>query len=76
MRSILLTKMRRGTPYLSACRHTVSLCGSTPDTESNTATAPSSTRSERSTCAATTLGSLQRRRSTSTAQRGVAVTSG
>jgi hypothetical protein len=39
----------RGTPYLSACRHTVSDCGSTPATASNTATAPSSTRSERST---------------------------
>ena len=49
MRSILLTKQMRGTLYLSACRHTVSDCGSTPATESNTATAPSSTRSERST---------------------------
>jgi hypothetical protein len=39
----------RGTEYLSACRHTVSDCGSTPATESKTATAPSSTRSERST---------------------------
>ncbi len=39
----------RGTPYLSAWRHTVSDCGSTPATPSNTATAPSSTRSERST---------------------------
>jgi len=39
----------RGTLYLSAWRHTVSLCGSTPDTASNTATAPSSTRSARST---------------------------
>src|SRR5207244_6521705 len=37
--------------YLSAWRHTVSDCGSTPATESNTATAPSSTRSERSTSA-------------------------
>ncbi len=35
--------------YLSAWRHTVSDCGSTPATESNTAIAPSSTRSERST---------------------------
>ena len=35
--------------YLSACRQTVSDCGSTPPTEQNTATAPSSTRSERST---------------------------
>ena len=49
MRSILLTKQIRGTEYLSAWRHTVSDCGSTPATESNTATAPSSTRSERST---------------------------
>ena len=39
----------RGTPYLSAWRHTVSDCGSTPATELNTQTAPSSTRSERST---------------------------
>jgi len=49
MRSILLTKQMRGTPYLSAWRHTVSDCGSTPATLSKTATAPSSTRSERST---------------------------
>src|SRR4029078_12856478 len=39
------------TRYLSPWRHTVSACGSTPATESNTATAPSSTRSERSTSA-------------------------
>ena len=39
----------RGTWYLSAWRQTVSDCGSTPATESNSATAPSSTRSERST---------------------------
>ena len=51
MRSILLTKQIRGTRYLSAWRQTVSDCGSTPATESNTATAPSSTRSERSTSA-------------------------
>src|SRR5918993_1157345 len=51
MRSILLTKQMRGTRYLSACRHTVSDCGSTPETASNTAHAPSSTRSERSTSA-------------------------
>ena len=50
-RSILLTKQIRGTRYLSAWRQTVSDCGSTPDTASNTATAPSSTRSERSTSA-------------------------
>jgi hypothetical protein len=37
------------TPYLSACRHTVSDCGSTPATLSNSATAPSSTRRARST---------------------------
>ena len=49
VRSILLMKQMRGTPYLSAWRHTVSDCGSTPATESNTQTAPSSTRSERST---------------------------
>ena len=48
-RSILLTKHMRGTLYLFAWRHTVSVCGSTPATASNTATAPSSTRSERST---------------------------
>ena len=39
----------RGTPYLSAWRQTVSDCGSTPPTAQNTATAPSRTRSERST---------------------------
>ena len=39
----------RGTLYLFAWRHTVSVCGSTPATESKTATAPSSTRSDRST---------------------------
>ena len=39
----------RGTPYLSAWRQTVSVWGSTPATASNTATAPSSTRSDRST---------------------------
>ena len=50
-RSILLTKQIRGTRYLSAWRQTVSDCGSTPDTASNTATAPSRTRSERSTSA-------------------------
>ncbi len=49
--SILFTKQMRGTLYLSPCRHTVSVCGCTPDTESNSATAPSSTRSERSTSA-------------------------
>ena len=49
MRSILLMNAIRGTRYLSAWRQTVSDWGSTPATESNTATAPSSTRSERST---------------------------
>ena len=49
VRSILLTKHIRGTLYLLAWRQTVSVCGSTPATESNTATAPSSTRSDRST---------------------------
>ena len=48
-RSILLTKQMRGTPYLSAWRHTVSDCGSTPATLSNTATAPSRTLRLRST---------------------------
>ncbi len=48
-RSILLTKHMRGTLYLLACRHTVSVWGSTPATASNTATAPSRTRSDRST---------------------------
>ncbi len=48
-RSILSTKQIRGTPYRSACRQTVSDWGSTPATPSNTATAPSSTRSDRST---------------------------
>ena len=42
-------KQMRGTPYLFACRQTVSVCGSTPATPSNTATAPSRTRSDRST---------------------------
>ena len=50
-RSILFTKQMRGTRYLSAWRQTVSDWGSTPDTASKTATAPSSTRSERSTSA-------------------------
>ena len=49
VRSSLLMKQMRGTPYRSACRQTVSDCGSTPATPSNTATAPSRTRSERST---------------------------
>ena len=49
MRSILLMKHMRGTPYLLAWRHTVSVCGSTPATASKTATAPSRTRSDRST---------------------------
>ena len=49
IRSILLTKQMRGTWYRLAWRHTVSVWGSTPATESNTATAPSRTRNERST---------------------------
>ena len=48
-RSILLTKQKRGTWYWFAWRHTVSVCGSTPATASNTATAPSRTRNDRST---------------------------
>ncbi len=47
--SILFMNATRGTRYLSAWRHTVSLCGSTPLPPSNTATAPSSTRRLRST---------------------------
>ncbi len=47
--SILLTNTTRGTPYLSAWRQTVSVCGSTPWLPSSTQTAPSSTRSDRST---------------------------
>src|ERR1700726_1438383 len=47
--SILLAKTMRGTRYLSPWRQTVSVCGSTPWLESSTQTAPSSTRSERST---------------------------
>ena len=39
----------RGTAYLFICRHTVSDCGCTPATESNSATAESSTRRQRST---------------------------
>ena len=49
LRSILFTKPMRGTPYLSARPQLVSDCGSTPDTAQNKPTAPSSTRSERST---------------------------
>ncbi len=48
-RSSLLTNTSRGTPWRSACRHTVSVCGSTPATPSSTTTAPSRTRSDRST---------------------------
>ena len=51
VRSSLLTKHMRGTAYLLAWRHTVIVCGSTPATPSKTATAPSRTRSERSTSA-------------------------
>ena len=49
VRSILLMNAMRGTSYLSAWRHTVSDCGCTPATASNSATAPSSTRRLRST---------------------------
>ena len=48
-RSSLLTNARRGIPCRSACRQTTSDCGSTPPTPQNIATAPSSTRSDRST---------------------------
>jgi hypothetical protein len=51
VRSILLMNAIRGTWYLFACRHTVSDCGCTPPTAQNTPTAPSSTRSDRSTSA-------------------------
>src|SRR5450432_3570787 len=43
-RSILLMNAIRGTRYLFACRQTVSDCGCTPATASNTAIAPSRTR--------------------------------
>ena len=49
VRSILLTKTIRGTSYLLAWRHTVSVCGWTPEEPHRTTTAPSSTRRERST---------------------------
>ena len=48
-RSSLLTNASRGIPCRSAWRQTTSDCGSTPPTPQNTATAPSSTRSDRST---------------------------
>ena len=47
--SILLIKTILGTLYFVACLQTVSVCGSTPFWPSNTATAPSKTRNERST---------------------------
>src|SRR5699024_11737981 len=47
--SILFTNTSLGTPYVVGCRHTVSVCGSTPDCASSTVTALSSTRNERST---------------------------
>ncbi len=49
VRSSLLMKQNRGTPYRSAWRQTVSDWGSTPATPSKTTTAPSSTRRLRST---------------------------
>ncbi len=48
-RSILLTNTMRGTSYLLAWRQTVSVWGWTPEEPHSTTTAPSSTRSERST---------------------------
>mmetsp|Transcript_23108 Transcript_23108/g.45914 ORF Transcript_23108/g.45914 Transcript_23108/m.45914 type:complete len:343 (-) Transcript_23108:272-1300(-) len=48
-RSILFTKATAGTPYLDACRHTVSVCACTPATASTTSTQPSNTRKLRST---------------------------
>jgi hypothetical protein len=47
----LVDEASRGTPYLSACRQTVSLCASTPSRALKTTTAPSSTRRQRSTSA-------------------------
>jgi len=49
MASSLLTKTMRGTPYLVPWRQTVSVWGSTPFFPSRTVTAPSRTRSDRST---------------------------
>ena len=51
MRSILFTKMSLGTLYFSDWRQTCSDWGWTPPTAQKTATAPSSTRRERSTSA-------------------------
>ena len=51
MRSILLMKQTRGTPYSLACRQTVSLCASTPSTALKITIAPSSTRNDRCTSA-------------------------
>ncbi|OQC53664.1 MAG: hypothetical protein BWX54_02371 [Verrucomicrobia bacterium ADurb.Bin018] len=48
-RSILLTKAILGTAYFSDCSQTFSVWGCTPPTAQNSATAPSSTRSDRST---------------------------
>lgn len=50
-RSSLLMKARRGTLYRRICRSTVIDWLCTPPTAHNTSTAPSSTRSARSTCA-------------------------
>jgi len=49
VRSILFTKASLGTSYFSDCRQTFSDWGCTPPTAQNSATAPSSTRSDRST---------------------------
>ena len=51
VRSILLTKAILGTSYFSLWRQTCSVCGCTPPTAQNNATAPSSTRRLRSTSA-------------------------
>ena len=49
VRSILFTKASLGTSYFSDCSQTFSDCGCTPPTAQNRATAPSSTRRDRST---------------------------
>ena len=45
----MLTNASLGTSYFSDCSHTFSDCGCTPPTAQKSATAPSSTRSDRST---------------------------
>src|SRR5271170_4413709 len=77
--SILLTKQMRGTLYLSPCRQTVSVCGCTPETESNSATAPSRTRRERSTSAVKStwpgVSMMLMRTSFQEQERGITITS-